>query len=451
MRQRSMSGLDMEQHSQRFVLPPDITVSGFEPYDNNNSMFSGLPQSHYHHQRPSDLGPTPPNFYHPYAPFHAPPLAPGSVAGEGTSTEHERGAHVMSHGYKRKSTQVMPGNFQYLPSTAEAAAPCSYPPETAPFSFPHYGTTYPQPVDQRSVRNRAGVAIMDPPLSHGHNNFIQGSYPAHPLPHPGSIWYDQRFNGNTSDGSSSSLWPQPPYVPYMHGNVVTAPIDSRNVCFPRYNETSSSRNQTPFVYPRHNHFSHHPAPPHLPPTVYPHLASASYSHVGPVQSTGFRINPQHPQDGFLSAATLRHNGLPRFREIHTAEVAVFGEGGFYDAVDHHQAMRLDIEDMSYEELLALSDHIGTVKTGLSEEDVEGLLKIRTYLSTRINLEEAPSTDLETDSCTICQENYKNKDKIVTLDCRHEYHAACLKKWLVIKNICPICKSEALVMENKREQ
>lgn len=42
-----------------------------------------------------------------------------------------------------------------------------------------------------------------------------------------------------------------------------------------------------------------------------------------------------------------------------------------------------------------------------------------------------------------QENYKNQDQIATLDCRHEYHAECLKKWLVIKNICPVCKSEAL--------
>ncbi|KAL0743594.1 hypothetical protein Bca4012_085107 [Brassica carinata] len=451
----------MEQHSRSFVLPPDITVSSSEPYDNNNnSMFYRLPpQSNHHHQRSSNLGPvmsTPPHFHLPYAPFHAPPFAPGDhgVAVGGTSTEHERDAHVMGQGYKRKSTQVMPGNFQYQ-STAAEAAPCYFPPETTPLSFPHYG---PQPIDQRSVRNRAGAATMDPPLSHGHNNFIPGSYP---FPPPGSIWYDQHCNGNASDGSSSSLWPQPPSVPYMHGHGVTGSIDSGNVCFPRYHETSSSRNHTPFPYPRHNSFGLHPVPPppppHRPPTVYPHLASASYtvpltihdaySHVGPV---GFRIN-QHPQEDFVPAATLRHHGLPRFRAFPTDEVAVFREGGFYDAVDHHQDMRLDIEDMSYEELLALSDHIGTVKTGLSEEDVEGLLKRRTSLFTRINMEEAPSTDLETDSCTICQENYKNQDKIATLDCRHQYHAECLKKWLVVKNICPVCKSEALVMEKNKER
>lgn len=109
------------------------------------------------------------------------------------------------------------------------------------------------------------------------------------------------------------------------GHGVTGSINSGNVCFPRYHETSSSRNQTPFVYPRHNHFSHHPAPP---PTLFPHLASvsytvpmnihdASYSHVGPVQSTGFSINPQRPLDDFVPAATLRNHGLPRFRAFPT--------------------------------------------------------------------------------------------------------------------------------------
>jgi len=480
MRQRNMmTGSDMEQNSQSFVphpeprigtnylypdIPPVNTVPHLEahslqePYD-NNSMFYGPPQ--YHHQHASNLGSgmsTAPNFYVPYVNYEAPPsflLSHGSndaVVGV-TSTEHERNAHFMDHGFKRKSSEVIPGNSQY------PVAPCSFPQlntsETAPFSFPHFGT-YPQPLDQRSVRNRAGAATMDPLLSHGHNNFSQGNYAAHPFPPLGSIWYDQHCNGNRSDGSSS-LWSQAPAVPYMHGNIATGSIESGNVCFPRYHETSSSRNPTPSVYQRNHYISHHPVPP--PPIVYPHMPSASYaetlhpasySHMGQVQSTGFRIN-QYPGEDFVPAAILRHRELPHFRAMPANENAFWEVGDFYNAVnyvDHHQDMRLDIEDMSYEELLALSDQIGTVKTGLSSEDVKELLKRRT--STRINLEEGPSTDLETDSCTICQENYKNEDKIATLDCMHKYHAECLKKWLVIKNVCPICKSEALVIEKKKK-
>ncbi|CAF2055730.1 unnamed protein product [Brassica oleracea] len=46
------------------------------------------------------------------------------------------------------------------------------------------------------------------------------------------------------------------------------------------------------------------------------------------------------------------------------------------------------------------------------------------------------------------ENFKNEKKIATLDCGHEYHAECLEKWLIVKNLCPICKSEALAMEKR---
>lgn len=247
-----MTGLDMEQNSQSFVahpepcigtnylypdIPPVNTVPHLEahslqePYD-NNSMFYGPPQ--YHHQHSSNLGsviPTAPNFYVPYVNHEAPPSyllshgSHGAVVGV-TSTEHERNAHFMDHGYKRKSSEVIPGNSQY------PVAPCSFPrlntPETSPISFPQFGT-YPQSLDQRSVRNRAGAATMDPLLSHGHNNFshgnyaAQGNYAAHPFPPPGSIWYDQQCNGNRSDGSSS-LWFQAPAVHYMPGTILILSI-----------------------------------------------------------------------------------------------------------------------------------------------------------------------------------------------------------------------------------
>lgn len=47
-----------------------------------------------------------------------------------------------------------------------------------------------------------------------------------------------------------------------------------------------------------------------------------------------------------------------------------------------------------------------------------------------------------------QDAYEDRDRIGTLDCGHEYHAECLKKWLLVKNICPVCKSEALPGKRK---
>ncbi|GMP65926.1 hypothetical protein CsSME_00026506 [Camellia sinensis var. sinensis] len=96
------------------------------------------------------------------------------------------------------------------------------------------------------------------------------------------------------------------------------------------------------------------------------------------------------------------------------------------------------------ELLALGERIGNVATGLSEKTISSHLKTRMYISSpTLNLEEAASLDQETDFCVICQTDYKNKEKIGTLDCGHEYHVDCVKRWLLIKNTCPICKSAAL--------
>ncbi|KAL6339062.1 hypothetical protein AAG906_024213 [Vitis piasezkii] len=79
-----------------------------------------------------------------------------------------------------------------------------------------------------------------------------------------------------------------------------------------------------------------------------------------------------------------------------------------DEDDEDDEMHLDIDSMSYEELLALGEHIGSVSTGLSEE-----------------------------------EEYADDDGVGNLDCGHVYHVACIKEWLAQKNSCPICKNTAL--------
>lgn len=181
----------------------------------------------------------------------------------------------------------------------------------------------------------------------------------------------------------------------------------------------------------------------VPPQVG---VEAGPRHPGPVPPTGIRIYRSN-RGGVAPEATSRHHNLPYLRMLPAEEVAILDLSAFYevgDLIDHHRDMRLDIEDMSYEELLALGERIGHVSTGLSEESITNCLKTRTYISsTCLNLEEAASMDLENDSCIICQEEYRNQEKIGFLDCGHEYHAGCLKKWLLVKNVCPICKAPAM--------
>jgi hypothetical protein len=47
------------------------------------------------------------------------------------------------------------------------------------------------------------------------------------------------------------------------------------------------------------------------------------------------------------------------------------------------------------------------------------------------------------NCSICLEDYKNKEKYFHLECNHKYHEKCLKLWLNKNNTCPICRYDIL--------
>ncbi|CBI32710.3 hypothetical protein AAG906_014514 [Vitis piasezkii] len=113
--------------------------------------------------------------------------------------------------------------------------------------------------------------------------------------------------------------------------------------------------------------------------------------------------------------------------------ALYGSRNLFD---QHREMRLDVDNMSYEELLALGERIGNVNTGLSEDMMSKCLTETIYCSSDQLQEEG--------ACVICLDEYKNMDDVGTLSaCRHDYHVDCIKKWLLMKNSCPICKAPAL--------
>lgn len=128
---------------------------------------------------------------------------------------------------------------------------------------------------------------------------------------------------------------------------------------------------------------------------------------------------------------LMRRGEPlRFEDLMILDQSVFY--GIADIHDRHRDMRLDIDNMSYEELLALEERIGNVNTGLAEETIVKRLKPKVYVA------ETGQPDAE--PCCICQEEYKDGDDLGTLDCMHDFHRGCIKQWLQHKNSCPICKS-----------
>ncbi|XP_055824036.1 uncharacterized protein LOC129892395 isoform X2 [Solanum dulcamara] len=115
-------------------------------------------------------------------------------------------------------------------------------------------------------------------------------------------------------------------------------------------------------------------------------------------------------------------------------------GGRTDGLDRYRSLRLNVDNMSYEELLELGDKIGFVSTGLKEDEITQC--VRRTKPFFLNHSSHLRTELEK-KCSICQEEYEAEDEMGKLGCGHLYHIHCIKQWLMHKNSCPVCKSAAM--------
>ncbi|PIN16023.1 hypothetical protein CDL12_11319 [Handroanthus impetiginosus] len=314
--------------------------------------------------------------------------------------------------------------------------------DAASFLPSEYGANDPTSMvesgSHRSMRNRPGVIGPESILAHNASHLIQGNYVVPPIPLPSNPWLDMHFGVTHSP------------LPYVH---------------------ASNRSSNSLLHPSLPQGHIHP---HHPPPMQavrgfnanpPSQVATSSRRVSTINSSNTSINPlqdvadvgpsflpsfppmgfrfYHPQPREIVIDTsARPHILPHLRVLHE-DIPGYHEAG--DSTDQHRDLRLDIDDMSYEELLALEEQIGSVGTGLSEEFIRNNLKIRTFTSSgaSFNLEEPPSSDQQINFCVICQTDYEDEVIIGILDCGHDYHKDCIKKWLLMKNSCPVCKSTAL--------
>ncbi|KAI5065814.1 hypothetical protein GOP47_0018438 [Adiantum capillus-veneris] len=160
---------------------------------------------------------------------------------------------------------------------------------------------------------------------------------------------------------------------------------------------------------------------------------------GPTESVG--ASPLHdygmPFRGSEMLAAHRDSGqrLPS----HEAFNHALSYSGF-DIQDHHFGLQPDVDNMSYEELLALEERIGNVNTGISQENICKCLKTSKHSSNDVTMSVSQESEIK---CSICQEEYMEGDELGQLNCGHTYHTGCIKQWLVLKNQCPVCKAAAL--------
>ncbi|XP_022634928.1 probable E3 ubiquitin-protein ligase HIP1 isoform X2 [Vigna radiata var. radiata] len=177
------------------------------------------------------------------------------------------------------------------------------------------------------------------------------------------------------------------------------------------------------------------------------MVAESYSsrHPRPLSTLGWRNGDRNGRSRISSQRYRTLTEESGLAERFASEgFLVIERASMYDSrniLDQHREMRMDIDNMSYEDLLALGERIGNVNTGLSEDMFSKCLTETIYCSSEQSQDEG--------NCVICLEEYKNMDDVGTLKtCGHDYHVSCIKKWLSVKKLCPICKASALAEDTK---
>ncbi|XP_024031925.1 E3 ubiquitin ligase BIG BROTHER-related [Morus notabilis] len=100
---------------------------------------------------------------------------------------------------------------------------------------------------------------------------------------------------------------------------------------------------------------------------------------------------------------------------------------------------VDPDELSYEELLALGEVVGTESRGLSASGIASLPSV--------NYKTGSSQSGSNDSCVICRLDYEDGETLTLLSCKHSYHPECINNWLKINKVCPVCSTEVSTSGN----
>ncbi|KAL6848668.1 hypothetical protein ACP4OV_021251 [Aristida adscensionis] len=355
------------------------------------------------------------------------------------------GDHHFLHGFASSSSSAhLPQNPVHMPWNGSFQSNCL--PNAAASNPLEYGSNNGWPFLEGSFSNEPNSfsSIAAPTELVCHANYV---FPACHLGQQ-STWIAQAANGIAHG------------VPqWGYNNAVANPpraTDTPNANLQDYQAGYSIQGPMPhFVQnPLHNLQAPQMQVPHQP------FLNNNVVHSGNTP-TSVPLHPRIPALPFNSERTFGHPVRPLFsdqvnsgvlRAMPYQNATVMNRSRIYEAVnvfDEHRDMRLDVDNMTYEELVALEEHIGDVKTGLTESYIQENLKSSFYVPGAAHMSDQ-STELSTenDACIICQEEYEAKDPIGTLECGHNYHVMCIKQWLMMKNQCPICKTTALSADGR---
>nr|CAB3490884.1 unnamed protein product [Digitaria exilis] len=52
---------------------------------------------------------------------------------------------------------------------------------------------------------------------------------------------------------------------------------------------------------------------------------------------------------------------------------------------------------------------------------------------------AEETREEDEECAVCLKSFEEGDRMGAMPCSHEFHDGCIRRWLAISRLCPLCR------------
>lgn len=102
----------------------------------------------------------------------------------------------------------------------------------------------------------------------------------------------------------------------------------------------------------------------------------------------------------------------------------------------NQQMEVDIDNMSYDQLLEFENNLGNVSKGYKKDEIDTIPIMYTFTHNK-------KAD---ENCPICLDDIISGTPQLSIACRHQFHINCIKKSLESNKECPVCKAEAISLD-----
>ena len=149
--------------------------------------------------------------------------------------------------------------------------------------------------------------------------------------------------------------------------------------------------------------------------------------------------------------------------LHDAENAEQGIRNGEPGADDGMEDDMDVDNMTYEQMLELGEQIGDVRleqwasradaviarlptsvlnaaSSAQQRRAAGAAASGTPRTAEARAETDAGARGTSETCLVCQCDYEDGDRIMHPPCRHQYHADCIRQWLRRNNTCPVCKA-----------